>query len=134
MSTMTRKQKMSSHWGFMRFAWLTRRTDRPLGLLRDGSSWWLLIRYVHYAPPLPVGVQTPDRYSSKMNRHWRTVRSGHSQFVLATHVGQLAVRREHRFFRHPVDFKSRRFETLCDISTNCCLATEDRLSRYKQQS
>ena len=61
-------------------------------LLRYGSGGWLLIRYVYHAAPLSVGVQTPNRYSPEMNRHWRTVWSGRGQFVLAAHVGQLAVR------------------------------------------
>ena len=58
-------------------------------LLRHGSGGWLLIRYVYNAAPLPVGVQTPDRYSPEMNRHWCTVWPGRGQFVLAAHVGSL---------------------------------------------
>src|SRR5437016_3248183 len=50
-------------------------------LLCQGSGRWLLIRDVYYAAPLSVGVQTPDRYSSEMNRHRRTVWSRHGQFV-----------------------------------------------------
>src|SRR5438034_7340400 len=60
-------------------------------LLRNGSSRWL-IRDVYYAAPLPIGVQTPDRYSSEMSRHRHTIWARHGQFVLAPHVGQLAVR------------------------------------------
>src|SRR5437763_2499627 len=61
-------------------------------LLRHGSGRWLLIRDVYYASPLPVSIQAPDRYSSEMNRRWRTTWAGHGQFVLAPHVGQFAVR------------------------------------------
>src|SRR6266446_4598088 len=67
-----------------------------------------------------------------MKRHWRTVLSRHGQLVLAAHVGQLPVQRERRFFRHPVDFKSRSLETLCDISTNSRLALEHGLSRENE--
>src|SRR5205085_486284 len=71
-------------------------------------------------------------YSSEMKRHWRTVLSRHGQFVLATHVGQLPVRRERRFFRHPVDFKSQSLKALCDVSTNSRLAFEHGLPRENE--
>src|SRR6476646_3555599 len=85
--------------------WVPLRGSYVLGC---GPRRWLLVRDVDHTAPLPVGVHAPDCNSSKMRRDRRAVRTWHGEVVSAADVGELAVGREYRLFRYPVDFETRR--------------------------
>src|SRR6266852_4189920 len=87
---------------------------------------------VYPTAQMPIGINAPDRYSSKMQRHRRAVWTWNGEFVSATHAGQLVIGREYRLFRHPVNFESRSVETRCDISANRRLALQHGLSRENE--
>jgi len=72
--------------------WLPLRGSHVLGFRR----WrWLLVRNIHYATPLPVGVEPPDRDPSQVQPHRRAVRTGHRHLVVRPgRVRQLAIGRE----------------------------------------
>ena len=102
-----------------------------IGAMRSLSSERRRFRgNVHYAAPHAIRIATPDRHATRMDRHERSAGAGHSHLVNARHVGHVAVRREHRLLRHPVDLKARRFQALGDVGADRRLAPVDRLAGF----
>jgi hypothetical protein len=61
---------------------------KRLGL---GSCRWLLVRNIYDATPLPIRIQAPDRYSSKVKRYRRAVWPRNCELVGGAHVSEFAV-------------------------------------------
>ncbi len=67
-----------------------------------------------------------------MQRHRRAVRSRHGELVRPAHIGELAIGREDRLPRNPMDFESRRIQTRCHVRADRRLPLEHGLSRKNE--
>ncbi len=97
--------------------------------LRVGATARRVVPRVDDAAPLTVGIAAPDRHSPPRHLHRFSIGAGHGHFVIAAHVGQLAVRGESHVSRHPMHFEAWDFKAVRHERSESALSFDDRLAR-----